>query len=160
MAPLHPTAPERKPAIAEQARQLTQAMFVRLSWIDDLVTMTVPTGQEVASALISTPGASSPGYTAVRFAAAMIDGADLRSIHFWGTPIGRAMAWWGISGLEPRSLEPGAVALALGVSRQSLAELVQRGRLVRFMVGPHIGRYSLSSVSDYMKIKYPPAMEG
>jgi hypothetical protein len=81
----------------------------------------------------------------------LVDPLDRARPEFWGTPLGRACAWW--VGGHPRgaAMDRRAAAAALGCSRQNVAELVQRGTLI----GTAGGGVMPESLRDLLRARYP-----
>lgn len=71
---------------------------------------------------------------------------------FWGTPVGRLLAWAGSASDEDADPVPSAgAALALGVVKQRTSQMITEGKLVKHPDGG----VTRASLRDRMREKFP-----
>jgi hypothetical protein len=76
---------------------------------------------------------------------------------FWGTPVGRALAWLGSQAENPDDNDPvpqAGAALALGVVKQRASQMVKEGKLLPH---PQVGGHGVTraSLSAQMRERFP-----
>jgi hypothetical protein len=85
----------------------------------------------------------------------LMGGRRCEDAEFWGSPLGRAVAYWGTG--EVRPVSRASAAAALGYTRQNVLYMLRDGRLSRPVEAqdPALDLVSLASLSHAMRIKYP-----
>lgn len=80
---------------------------------------------------------------------------ERHGVEFWGTPVGRALAWLGSSAerqSDTDAVPQGGAALALGVVKQRASQMVREGKLTAHWDGGGVTRASLAM---RMREKWP-----
>lgn len=78
---------------------------------------------------------------------------DPTAAEFWGTPLGRACAFWGDG--KPGVVTRAAAAAALGCTRQNISLMLRSGRLSEPVDAGTNDLVSTASLAHAMRLKHP-----
>lgn len=83
----------------------------------------------------------------------LMDPRDATDPTFWGSPLGRAVAYWGTG--EPSTTTRACAASALGCTRQNVLLMLRDGRLSEPVDAGTDDLVSTASLAHAMRSKYP-----
>ena len=139
------------PQIRADLENLVQALKDRLNELCS-DTYTGWSAYELAEALAGRSTQHLQPQQAVRkVLAALVD--NPRSPNIWGTPLGRAVAYWGTG--DPDVVSRACAAAALGCTRQNVSLMIRDGRLSEPANAGTNDLVSTASLAHAMRRKYP-----
>jgi hypothetical protein len=146
------------PAIERQIEGAIQALVKRLHPLGAMNSWRGWSASQLADSLACVHGG--PHYPDAHEAAHMIlngilNPCDVQSPDLWGSPLGRALAYWGTG--VPASVSRACAAAALGCGRANVSLMVRNGQLSEELAHAEDGtlRISTSSLAHAMRQRHP-----
>jgi len=144
------------PAIEQQIEGAIQALVKRLHPLGAMNSWRGWSASHLAGSLACVHGG--PHYPDAYEAAEMIlngilNPCDLQNAEMWGSPLGRALAYWGTG--MPGAISRSCAAAALDCGRANVALMLRNGRLSEVEGTCYPTLVSTASLAHAMRQKYP-----
>lgn len=147
------------PAIERQIEGIIQALATRLQRAGAITgTWEGWSAYDLATALKSSDATKRKPYMGpVEAATIVLDGLlsprDAEDVDLWGSPLGRALAYWGTG--TPGAVSRSCAAAALNCGRANVALMLRDGKLSEAEGTCYPTMVTTASLAHAMRVKYP-----
>lgn len=145
------------PAIEQQIRGVIRTLEKRLQLVGAVGVWQGWSTRDLAATLA---GKGADRHTMIGPSAAaaivlngLLDPRDATDPAFWGTPLGRVVAYWGTG--EPATITRACAAAALGVTRQTVMNMLRDGRLSEPVNAGTDDLVTTASLAHAMRVRHP-----